>query len=284
MITPCSPLALLPEELACHCVYRASSDGVDENLLVLLHGLGDTAGPFARMAERMALPQTACLALGGPLSVPFAGRAWFPAIDGAGDLIEASPGERRRVQGLERTRALLQAFLDGLDKAGWPRRRVHLFGFSQGGTVALDLALHSRGAQRRGGCIAVSAALLEETLAAAQAPAPSPAAGREPRGSAAAGTPVLMTYGQRDVQLKPAVLATARVLRQAGCSVEVHAVTDKAGGMVAGAEEMRVLMAFWAHTLSRRPAAGTGPGGGGTLVEVTDPADVAAVMRSRSRP
>ena len=39
-----NPLPHLPQELAGHCVYRASSDGVDENLLVLLHGLGDTAG------------------------------------------------------------------------------------------------------------------------------------------------------------------------------------------------------------------------------------------------
>lgn len=46
------------------------------------------AGPFARLAERMALPQTACLALSGPLAVPFAGRAWFPAFDCDGDLIE----------------------------------------------------------------------------------------------------------------------------------------------------------------------------------------------------
>lgn len=36
----------------------------------------------------MALPQTAFLALGGPVAVPFAGRAWFPALDDAGDLIE----------------------------------------------------------------------------------------------------------------------------------------------------------------------------------------------------
>ena len=38
------PLPDLPKELAGHSIYRASSDGVDENLLVLLHGLGDTAG------------------------------------------------------------------------------------------------------------------------------------------------------------------------------------------------------------------------------------------------
>ena len=38
------PLPHLPKELAGQSMYRASRDGVDENLLVLLHGLGDTAG------------------------------------------------------------------------------------------------------------------------------------------------------------------------------------------------------------------------------------------------
>lgn len=52
------------------------------------------AGPFARLVQRMALPQTACLALGGPLAVPFAGRAWFPAFDEDGDLIEVLSATR----------------------------------------------------------------------------------------------------------------------------------------------------------------------------------------------
>ena len=63
--------------------------------------------------------------------------------------------------------------------------------------------------------------------------------------------------------------------------MELHAVPGKAGGMVASEGEMRALMAFWARTLSRRPAASAGPRGAGTLVEVTDPAAVAAVMQAR---
>lgn len=46
------------------------------------------------------------------------------------------------MEGLARTRELLEGVLEGLARAGWPRRRVHLFGFSQGGTIALDLAMH----------------------------------------------------------------------------------------------------------------------------------------------
>ena len=54
------------------------------------------------------------------------------------------------MDGLARTRALLEGALKGLARAGWPRRRVHLFGFSQGGTAALDLAMHSRRASCTG--------------------------------------------------------------------------------------------------------------------------------------
>lgn len=46
---------------------------------------------------------------------------------------------------LKATRALLVSFLKNLhSKGGWPYSRMHLFGFSQGGTVALDLAAQYR--------------------------------------------------------------------------------------------------------------------------------------------
>lgn len=67
-------------------VYAPSDDGVDENLLVVLHGLGalriqpwrpfhrvlfvasvgDTMAPFVRMARQFKLPQTATLVVQGP--------------------------------------------------------------------------------------------------------------------------------------------------------------------------------------------------------------------------
>lgn len=62
--------------------YTPSSDGVDENLLILLHGLGmwyrtsayqsiftrvgDTHVPFAKLGQNLRLPQTATLALRAP--------------------------------------------------------------------------------------------------------------------------------------------------------------------------------------------------------------------------
>jgi len=46
--------------------------------------------PAAALAQRMALPQTACLALSGPLEVPETdgGHAWFTAFDDFGELIQ----------------------------------------------------------------------------------------------------------------------------------------------------------------------------------------------------
>ena len=46
--------------------YAPSDDDVDENLLILLHGLGDTHVPFANLGKKLKLPQTATLALRAP--------------------------------------------------------------------------------------------------------------------------------------------------------------------------------------------------------------------------
>ena len=46
--------------------YTPSDDGVDENLLILLHGLGDTHVPFANLGKQLKLPQTATLSLRAP--------------------------------------------------------------------------------------------------------------------------------------------------------------------------------------------------------------------------
>lgn len=46
--------------------YIPSDDGTDENLLILLHGLGDTHLPFTNLGRQLKLPQTAVLALRAP--------------------------------------------------------------------------------------------------------------------------------------------------------------------------------------------------------------------------
>lgn len=218
-VKPAPTAALLPPLLAgAPWEYAPPADGVHENLLLLLHGLGDQPAAFARMARQMALPQAAALALGGPQAVPFTeGRTWYTVFDDQFDLIQVGgdwlgcidglsesgtwtqwgppaalpaclaagppcmppfippptqgrPGEQRRLRSLAQTVAALRELLQALQRGcGWRVGRVHLLGFSQGGTVALELARQQAAAgQPLGSCVAVSAALLEEQLAELQ--------------------------------------------------------------------------------------------------------------------
>ena len=47
-----------------------------------------------------------------------------------------------QVAGLCKARAVMRRLLQRLERHGWARRDIYLLGFSQGGTVALDFALH----------------------------------------------------------------------------------------------------------------------------------------------
>ena len=130
----------------------AAGSRTEPNLLVLLHGLGDTPRPFAKLAERLALPQTSALALRAPLPLPAGldGFAWHDAFEiDTGDLIQPNTGERRRTSSLaSATRTRLRRLVRLLVQHGWPRRRIFLFGFAQGGTAALDFVCHGGGLER----------------------------------------------------------------------------------------------------------------------------------------
>lgn len=59
---PAPTAALLPNLLAgAPFQYVPPADGVHENLLLLLHGLGDKPAAFAGLARQMALPQVSML-------------------------------------------------------------------------------------------------------------------------------------------------------------------------------------------------------------------------------
>jgi predicted esterase len=130
----------------------AAGSRTEPNLLVLLHGLGDTPRPFAKLAERLALPQTSALALRAPLPLPAGldGFAWHEAFElDTGDLIQPNTGERRRTGSLaSATRTRLRRLVRLLVQHGWPHRRLFLFGFAQGGTAALDFVCHGGGLER----------------------------------------------------------------------------------------------------------------------------------------
>ncbi|CAH7690581.1 hypothetical protein BY996DRAFT_6417543 [Phakopsora pachyrhizi] len=116
--------------------YLPSLDGLDSNLLVILHGLGDTEKPFVKLAQKLNLPQTAILTLRGPERVPLleedAFQWWesFDLLTGAPALV---PNPTRTLNWMME---IIQSLLSPSN--GWSQESIHFFGFGQGGSCASE--------------------------------------------------------------------------------------------------------------------------------------------------
>lgn len=135
-----SPHKLTPTTTKFVFAYAPSSDGVDENLLILFHGFGDTHVPFARLGASLKLPQTATLAIRAPQLIPFLfpedpeGFQWYPTYSDLGELL-TKPDPTPVLQDL------LELLDHLVNDCHWQASNIHLFGFAQGGSVAAELAL-----------------------------------------------------------------------------------------------------------------------------------------------
>ncbi|KAF9224793.1 hypothetical protein BS17DRAFT_779054 [Gyrodon lividus] len=117
--------------------YLPSDDGTDENIIILLHGLGDSHIPFAKLGRSLNLPQTAVLALRAPEQIPYLYEQafqWYSSFDPLGDIID----HPNPTPALEVMAKLLNHLTTDCT---WPPNRIHLFGFGQGGSVAVESSL-----------------------------------------------------------------------------------------------------------------------------------------------
>ncbi|EFP89677.1 uncharacterized protein PGTG_15640 [Puccinia graminis f. sp. tritici CRL 75-36-700-3] len=118
--------------------YHPSADGIDSNLLIFFHGLGDTQIPFSQLARKLKLPQTACMSIRAFERVPFLEEEayqWWESFD-----ITGSPVSHPNPSS---TLIKLIGMLDRLttDEIGWTPEDIHLFGFAQGASCLSELAL-----------------------------------------------------------------------------------------------------------------------------------------------
>lgn len=202
------------------------SPTVDTNLLILLHGLGDSRAPFARLGTQLqrTLPQTAVLAANAPRRVPLLDEdawMWWDSFDALGEIVR-DPDPRSAL-------AALAALLAHLVDCGWPPARIHLFGYAQGGSLALETLVHVRSTWELGSAVSVAGPLLSLPTFAPPLQTPVLLITREPPRAAAA--------------------AAAAAARRAFAHLTTH--TYGPGGMVAGAEWPDVF-AFWARVLAHR--------------------------------
>ncbi|GAA5862401.1 hypothetical protein JCM3774_002504 [Rhodotorula dairenensis] len=226
---------------ALRAVYAPPRDGVESNLLVLFHGLGDTANPFAQLGKSLNLPQTAVLALQAPTQIPLLEEEayqWWDSFDQLGDVIR-NPNPTA-------TLALLTRVLEYLTSptptgCGWRPNQIHCFGFAQGGSCAGELALHWARSHRAaapedqlGSVVGISAPLLSH-------PTLTPAA-----------TKVCLVFRAPDEE-RAVGGASWRKGFQTVKEVKLPGGRGREG-MPNGMDEWREIMRFWSETLARRSA------------------------------
>lgn len=131
------------------------------NVLIILHGLGDTPAPFTSFASALHLPETSCVVVQGPVPLPFdlPGFHWGDDIVFEADSLDQDPGFTRAIRMIAAD--IIRSTL--IDKLGYKAREILLFGFAQGASVALSAALEfhlsETGRGELGGTVAIGGVL-----------------------------------------------------------------------------------------------------------------------------
>ncbi|KAI7907607.1 Alpha/Beta hydrolase protein [Cokeromyces recurvatus] len=229
-----------PKKVKLKFDYSSSQDGVDFNLLILLHGLGDTKKPFLNLGKKLQLPQTAILSVQAPEEIPYMDGCyqWFPSFNMLTVLTSRNP---ERWKGLLRTRALMNELIDHLIRScGFNPSNIFLFGFSQGATIALDVAMFGK-VPNLGGVVSISGYLLEE-----QSNEQSKYAGY-----------ILITQGDKDNTIGSKSEAEKRfkmIKNKCSPSAEVSQVfiENKDHTMPTSEKEWRIIHTFFGKNMPRR--------------------------------
>ncbi|CAL1709915.1 unnamed protein product [Somion occarium] len=243
--------------------YTPSDDGTDENLLILLHGLGDTHAPFAKLGRQLKLPQTATLALRAPEQIPLLYEQafqWYTSFDPLGELIDR-PNPTPALELLSKVVKHLT------EDCKWPPQRIHFFGFSQGGTVAAEFGLKwwkeewgkrvrwekERDTQQTKGSQNTEPEYTPRTLGSivtVSGPLISYPTLTQP-----CTTPLFLVHRPAPSPEALPSSAIAAFKKGYGHFVEVK-LSARGQGMPSGKEEMEPVMKFWSERLSRRQVEG----------------------------
>jgi len=122
-----------------------AADKTSRRLVVVLHGLGDSAAGWRWFPPALALPDMNYLLVNAPDEY-YGGFSWF---EYPGDI----------VPGVHRSRKLLFELLEDLRAKGFPPEQITLVGFSQGCLMALETGL--RYPHRLAGIVGISGWVFE---------------------------------------------------------------------------------------------------------------------------
>ena len=127
------------------------------NVLILLHGLGDSQEPFKQLGQQLNLPETACISLRGPTPLPFdmGGYQWGEDL-----VFDQGTGQLDFDTGFKKsTETIMKVVMTLKDKCSYSYRDILLFGFGQGGMAALNAAVSIQAGNELSGVVSIGASL-----------------------------------------------------------------------------------------------------------------------------
>ena len=203
------------------------------NLLLLLHGAGDTHRPFDKLAQTMALPQTATLSINsktcGGVDLPFGlGHSWFQELDYAtGNPLPQTHSMRATT--LQHAADFLMELLLQLSTV-WAPERIFMLGYGAGATVAMEMCRLWTGPPLGGAiCVGMDGLCGKSEVSSVND----------------SGTPILLL--SNDSKLMRECKEEYEVARGGKVLVETHLQAKK--GMISGPSEMLVVMKFLSKRL-----------------------------------
>jgi len=205
------------------------------NVLILLHGLGDTNASFTSLARQLNLPETTCISICGPTPIPplFTGSDRPAFCWGDDVLVDERTGEVDvEGGGFSKSLKMLGEVVTGLEKGGWRKRQVLFLGFGQGGMAALSVASSLSSTEEYGGVISIG--------------------GKFPSSSTSSGkarTPILVLGGSRSTQV---TRGSVDGLKERFSNVEYVKWEKADDSMPRSREEMLPIMKFFARRLGSR--------------------------------
>jgi predicted esterase len=253
-------------------MFRHSHDGIDENLVIFLHGAGDNHIPFDKLGQTMKLPQTATLSLSASMKMnlpdssqskssnstfvelPFGlGYTWFEEMDYqvTGDVL---PNDHpRRLQSLSHAVLAMNALLSSLtdhssnESSYWIPERIFLFGFSAGACLAMEICRlwKLRRNVPLGGAICIGGGIKSESLPGCVA------VNYNGDDDQHKFTDVLIITGSKDTVYSQKMAAQTTSIYD-GSKVQTHVQQGKGHGMIGSREEMQTVMEFLSKRLVRR--------------------------------
>ncbi|KAI9716176.1 MAG: hypothetical protein M1828_000459 [Chrysothrix sp. TS-e1954] len=205
------------------------------NVLILLHGLGDSHVPFQKLGKQLNLPETVTISLQAPTPLPFdlGGFHWGDDI-----VFDQAKGSMDVDTGFERATKLIGQSLikQGLiEKCGYRPDEILLFGLGQGGMAALAASSSlSLDKPSLGGIVTIGG------------PLPiSCAKGKSSKCEA----PVLGCHGSSKSSI---TTSAVKALKESFAFVEVREWRRPGDGMPTNREEMFPIMQFFARRLRSR--------------------------------